>query len=107
MYELRPPAVYAHESVVADSRCKPFPPAVRAEIYELYLNEIRRHKAEIPVSLSTESPGMWKLLGGKLGATPLNYVCGCGPSSTPWRRKLECNPFKIPADCPRGGFEAM
>ncbi|MGB2823212.1 MAG: spore photoproduct lyase family protein, partial [Phycisphaerae bacterium] len=92
---------------MAEERCKPFPPEVRAEVYELHFNEIRRHSADIPVSLSTESPSMWRLLGERLGATPTSYVCGCGPNSTPWRRKLPCNPFEVVAGGPVGGFEKM
>lgn len=88
-------------------RCRPFPPRVRSEVYEFYLNEIRRHDTEIPVSISTESPDMWKRLGGRLGAAASNYVCGCGPNSTPWRKKLDCNAFRIAAGGPAGGFEAM
>lgn len=38
---------------------------------------------------------MWGEFGKKLGMTPTNYVCGCGPQSTPGLRKLECHPFKV------------
>ena len=92
---------------MADESCKPFPPEVRAEIYEFHFNEIRRHNAEIPVSLSTESPVLWGMLGEKLATGPATYVCGCGPNSTPWRKRLDCNPFTINAAGPVGGFERM
>ena len=92
---------------VASTRAKPFPSEVRAEIYEHHLNLIRRHDQEIPVSLSTESPEMWKLMARKLGSTVMNYVCGCGPNSTPWRKKLECDPYKAVEGGPVGGFEGM
>ena len=92
---------------VAPTRTKPFPLDVRAEIYEHHIDLIRRRNREIPLSLSTESPRMWKLLARKLGSTVMNYVCGCGPNSTPWRRKLECDPYKVAEGGAVGGFEGM
>lgn len=86
---------------------RPFPPEVRAEIYELYLREIRKHNGSVPVSLSTESPVVWKVMSDKLGYQPHDYVCGCGPNSIPGRRRLACNPFTITAAGPQGGFERM
>ncbi len=99
----------AEESVeeMADTRAKPFPEWVRAEIYEHHFDEIRKRDAEVPVSLSTENFPMWKRLGPKLGFTPTNYVCGCGPNSVPWRRKLERHAFEIAAAGPQGGFELI
>lgn len=73
----------------------PFPPEVRETIYRHYLQEIRRHDPQVPVSLSTESPQMWQRLGPKLGARATTYVCGCGPNSVPHARRLSCHPFKI------------
>jgi len=107
---LDPALLAAAEAAVeqmADERVKPFPDDVRAEIYEHYFREIRRHDADVPVSISTESPPMWRRLGGMLGAEPGSYVCGCGPNSTPWRRTLPCNAFQAAAGGPVGGFEAM
>ncbi len=92
---------------VKDSSCRPFPGRVRAEIYGHYLDEIRKHNPDIPVSLSTESPEVWKLMGGRLGVDPAHYVCGCGPNSTPKRRKLEKSAFLVAAGGPVGGFEKM
>jgi len=73
---------------------KPFPHWVRAEIYDHYLAEIRKWNQDVPVSLSTENFAMWKAFGKKLGMTATNYVCGCGPESTPGLRKLRCHPFR-------------
>lgn len=73
----------------------PFPPEVRETIYRHYLREIRRHDAQVPVSLSTESPEMWRRLGPELGARATTYVCGCGPNAVPHARRLTCHPFKI------------
>ena len=100
-------AARAGVGAVADSRCKPFPPEARQAIYEHHIREIRRHAPDIPISLSTESLDMWRRLGKTLGATPTNYVCGCGPNSTPNLRRLTCAPFAIAAAGPQGGFDTM
>ena len=107
---LDPEYVRAAEEAVEEvkgSACSPFPPRVRAEIYEHHLREIRKHSAEVPVSLSTESYEMWKLFGGGLGAAGTDYVCGCGPNSVPRRKKLACSAFEVCKAGPQGGFEAM
>jgi len=107
---LDPAMLAAAESAaadMADERVKPFPDDARAEIYEHYVREIRKHSDNVPISISTESAAMWKRLGGLLGAEPGTYVCGCGPNSTPWRRKLPCNAFQLAAGGPVGGFEKM
>ena len=92
---------------MGDSRMRPFPEEKRAEIYEFYIDEIRKYDAEVPISISTESPEMWGRLSEKLGATAMNYVCGCGPNATPHRKRLECNPIAVAADGPQGGMEAL
>ncbi len=92
---------------VADTRTRPFPEWVRAEIYEHHYNEIRKWNKDVPVSLSTESWKMWKRLESMLGSTALNYVCGCGPNSVPWRDKLQVHPFRIAERSPEGKFELM
>ena len=78
-----------------DTRTSPFPQWVRQEIYEHYLAEIRKWDPHVPVSVSTENFTMWKTLGPKLGFTATDYVCGCGPQSTPGAKKLTCHPFKV------------
>lgn len=78
-----------------DTRAKPFPHDVRAEIYDFYIREIRKHNTDVPVSLCAETGEMWNEFGEKLGFTETNYVCGCGPQSTPGRRKLSCHPFDV------------
>lgn len=80
---------------MASTRARPFPDRVRREIYEFYLREIRKYAPDIPVSLSTENFRLWGEMAGELGMTATNYVCGCGPQSTPGKRLLECHPFKI------------
>ncbi|HOZ48573.1 MAG TPA: radical SAM protein [Candidatus Hydrogenedentes bacterium] len=80
---------------VKETRTKPFPPRVRAAIYDHYLNEIRKYDADIPVSLSTETFAMWKAFQDKLGMSATNYVCGCGPQSVPGARKLDAHAFNV------------
>jgi spore photoproduct lyase len=95
---LDPECLAAAEAAVeemADTRARPFPPHVRQAVYEHYLAEIRKHDPDVPVSLSTENFAMWKVLGPKLGFTATNYVCGCGPQSTPGARKLGCHAFRV------------
>ncbi len=86
------PALEQKEAM-KETMARPFPPDVRAMIYEHYLREIRRWDKDIPVSLSTENFAMWQRLGPQLGASATTYVCGCGPNSVPGARKLACHPF--------------
>jgi hypothetical protein len=80
---------------LADKRTRPFPRELRMEIYRHHLRRIRRHSAEIPVSLSTESPEIWREMARELGADLAHYTCGCGPNATPGRKKLACSAFDI------------
>jgi len=50
---------------------------------------------------------MWKLQRPKLGCTATDYVCGCGPNSVPWGKKLEHHAFGIAQDRPQGAFKLM
>jgi spore photoproduct lyase len=67
----------------------PFPHEVRAEVYSFYLEEIRKHDESVPVFLCTESAEMWREFEGRLGRSPGNYVCGCGPQSAPGATRLK------------------
>ena len=80
---------------MANTLARPFPDWVRKQIYEHHLAEIRKHDADIPVSLSTENYGMWAAMREALGCTPTNYVCGCGPQSDPGLKTLGCHPFEV------------
>jgi DNA repair photolyase len=88
-------AARAERDSVEDTRTKPFPARIRAEIYDHYLSEIRKHDADIPVSLSTENFAMWKAFAPKLGMTATNYVCGCGPQAIPNAKTLADHPFQV------------
>ena len=80
---------------VKDTITKPFPHHMRAKIYDHYLAEVRRHNAEVSVSLSTETFRMWSEFENKLGMTATNYVCGCGPQCVPGIGKLVDHPFSV------------
>jgi hypothetical protein len=67
-------------------RTGPFPHEKRAEIYRFFIEQIRRHDADVPVYVSTESREMWDELGEELGQEAGTYVCGCGPVALPGRR---------------------
>jgi hypothetical protein len=68
---------------------------MRAKLYDHYLTEIRKHSADVPVSLSTENFRMWGDFKDKLGMNATNYVCGCGPQCVPGLKKLADHPFKV------------
>lgn len=76
------------------SHVGPFPDDVREQIYRHYLNEIRRHDKDVPVTISTESLAMWERMGKDLGMTVANYVCGCGAGAVPGLRTLASNPWQ-------------
>lgn len=86
-------AAEAAQEEMQHTRTRPFPQAVRAEIYRHHLREIRRWNATIPVSLSTESFSIWKELGPEFGQKAGEYPCGCGPFTIPGAPQLTCNPF--------------
>ena len=77
-----------------DLRTGPFPDDLRETIYRHCLAEIRARDESIPVTLSTESLEMWRSLGADLGFSPADYVCGCGAGATPWKRRLDTNPWR-------------
>jgi len=89
---LDPDFVAAAEAAAEELRdvsAGPFPHEARAEIYDFYLRQIRRHDPEVPVFLCTETPDMWAEFGARLGCSAGDYACGCGPQSPPGTRRLE------------------
>ncbi len=73
----------------------PLPQWVRQEIYEFMIDEIKRVSPETPVAICLETPEMWESLEGKLEMGPEDYVCCCGPTSTPGDPRLATS-------CPHG-----
>ena len=61
-----------------------FPHDLRLDILRFYVDEIRRHDAEVPISFCDETPEMWEeFTREELGHGPERYVCTCGPTSVP------------------------
>jgi len=79
------------------TRTGPIPPDVRARIYEVYIEAIRRRDAEVPIAFSTESLDMWRQFGARLGCGPADYICGCGARARPGLRRLEESPWDVSA----------
>ena len=70
------------ETMSGDS-CGPLPHPVREEIYRFFLEKIREVSPGTPVVTCLETPEMWNSLGDELRMSPENYICCCGPTSTP------------------------
>ena len=68
---------------------KPFPFAVKEEVYRHVISESRRLSPETPITLCAETQRMWEALGDLLDGNPWNYPCNCGPHCTPQRRRIE------------------
>jgi len=66
----------------------PIPPEMRARVYQFYLDAIRARDREVPVFLCTESPELWQEFAPRLGMSPGDYVCACGPQTTPGARRI-------------------
>jgi len=64
----------------------PFPHDVRKEIYQFFINEIRKRQKSVPLFISTESREMWDDLKNLLGVSPSKFICGCGPVCLPGPR---------------------
>ncbi len=63
-------------------RKAPFPFEVRREVYEFCIDEVKRLSPSTPVAVCHGTPRVWRELGPKMGMTPENFVCNCGPTST-------------------------
>ena len=61
----------------------PIPEDYRVQVYEHYAHEVQRLSPRVRVSICNETVEMWDELGPRLGMTPEDYVCGCGPTSVP------------------------
>ena len=68
---------------------RPFPHAVKEEIYRHYIAEVRRLSPDTPITLCAESQRMWAALADVLGHKPWDFVCNCGPHCIPGLRRIE------------------
>jgi len=64
----------------------PYPHEARKEIYRHFIREIRKHDAEVPIYVSTESREMWDDLAEELGQNPSTFFCGCSSVALPGRK---------------------
>ncbi len=71
------------EEPMRGHRKAPWPFDSRREVYEFCIEEVQRISPETPVSICHGTPRMWQALGPKIGMRPENFVCNCGPDSTP------------------------
>lgn len=81
---------------MASRSVRPYPHHVRAEIYRFYVDEIRKHRPHLPITLCTEALDMWEELGPLLGQKPGDFVCGCGPMTIPGLKRLRAHPWNDP-----------
>ena len=96
--DLDPEAVEAADAAkddMADDHLKPFPHGFRAKVYDHFISEIRKIDPDVPITFSTESLDMWKQFQKRLGYKATDYICGCGPQSTPGCVRLSVNPWKV------------
>ena len=63
----------------------PFPPDVRAEVYDYYIDEVKRISPGTPFALCSEHPEIWDRLEHKLAMTRDRMFCCCGGLSVPGR----------------------
>lgn len=61
----------------------PFTQQTHEDIYSFCIDTVRRLSPQTPVSVCHGTAATWKALGGMMQMTPGNYICNCGPLSTP------------------------
>ncbi|MFP4028750.1 MAG: spore photoproduct lyase family protein [Candidatus Brocadiia bacterium] len=61
----------------------PFPLDGRTEIYQYYIDEIKRISPETPFAICTEHPAVWDALEDQLKMTRTKMFCCCGGMSPP------------------------
>lgn len=62
---------------------QPIPHDARLVLLDHMIDDIQRLSPETTIALCLETPEMWARLGPKIGQRPGEYVCNCGPTSTP------------------------
>lgn len=68
---------------LADVQWGPFTQQTHEDIYSFCIDAVRRLSPQTPVSVCHGTAATWNALGGKMRMTPENYICNCGPLSTP------------------------
>ena len=83
---LDPIAVEAAENAreeLADVLWGPFTQETHQEIYGFCIETVRRLSPKTAVSVCHGTETTWRALGTRMEMSPENYVCNCGPFSTP------------------------
>ena len=62
---------------------RPMPHDARVMMFEFLIDEIQRASPDTVVALCLETEEMWRVFEERLGMTPDDYVCNCGPRCTP------------------------
>jgi len=69
-----------------------FPDACRIRMYRVVLDEIARRRPRTPVAFCREKRRVWDVLArdmNRMGQSPDDYVCNCGPFSAGPDRRLQ------------------
>jgi len=61
----------------------PFPESFHQEVYRYCIETVRELSPATPVAICHGTPATWQALGPMMGTRPDNYICNCGPTSTP------------------------
>ena len=80
---------------LADVCWGPFTQQTHEEFYSFCIDAVRRFSPRTPVSVCHGTTATWAALSKNMQMTPENYICNCGPLSTPggalygeWNRKI-------------------
>ncbi|NIA21141.1 MAG: hypothetical protein GWP05_04025 [Anaerolineaceae bacterium] len=68
---------------LVDVQWGPFTQQTHEEIYSFCIETVRRLSPETAVSVCHGTPAIWQALGQRMKMSPEDYLCNCGPLSTP------------------------
>ena len=87
---------------LADVNWGPFTQETHEEVYRFCIETVKKLAPQTAISLCHGTQATWKRLGGQMGMTPENYICNCGPLSTPggalydmWNRHIVIGERKV------------
>jgi len=76
-------AARAAEDDLRGHHSGPFPESTHQEVYRFCIETVRELSPSTPVVVCHGTPETWKTLGSLMEMEPHNYICNCGPTSTP------------------------
>jgi spore photoproduct lyase-like protein len=76
-------AAEATADELRDVNWSPFTEQTHIDVYRHCIETVKRLSPDTPVSVCHGTPRAWDELGSLMGMTPDNYICNCGPDSTP------------------------